>query len=513
MVHCQCLVASLLLALTSLSSTLLAAEAVPVPVSRVALPTKAAGASSRGLDEVISGRGLIKKRSEVKWPKEDKSQFQRGCSFWMRISHIYFTYKLCQLKSFVTRRSKEESEAAMNRLHEKNSDRFVDMCLTLRGFYIKTGQFLGTRYDFMPLVYCTKLATLSDSVPPMPEEVCRQIIEEEFEGEIEDHFTELNLSEVLGAASIAQVHKGVWRATGDPVAVKLQYPNAEIKMRKDLTNIRALAEFLQRTDLKFDVLSAIKELQSQIQYEFDFKREAANMDFAHKGLSKLKDVVIPKSVIAKERVLVMSFVEGENLSKLQEMKAGQNIPLSMRQSRGSKLFKKLALVYGTMFFKLSKMHADPNPGNISLKGANKVGLLDWGQCKDVTASLKRKMSNLVLALNARDKELIVESLFALGVRVAHPEDLDTVEAIAVTMLDTREMEGFPCDPFDERCASTANPITLMPPEIYFVVRSVQMLRGLSSAFQLSDFSLAETWAPLAIEFADREIVARTSKEG
>ena len=62
---------------------------------------------------------------------------------------------------------------------------------------------------------------------------------------------------------------------------------------------------------------------------------------------------------------MMSFVEGENLSKLQEMKAGQNIPLSMRQSRGSKLFKKLALVYGTMFFKLSKMHADPNPGNIS----------------------------------------------------------------------------------------------------------------------------------------------------
>ena len=48
------------------------------------------------------------------------------------------------------------------------------ICALPCGFYIKTGQFLGTRYDFMPLVYCTKLATLSDSVPPMPEEVCRR---------------------------------------------------------------------------------------------------------------------------------------------------------------------------------------------------------------------------------------------------------------------------------------------------------------------------------------------------
>lgn len=500
--HCCLTIAVLLL-------ILLVADAAAIGLNRVVLSGKTAGiaTSSSPLKTKVHGS----KTRGVKWPKEDMSQFKRGCVFWMRVGHIYFTYKLCQLKTFLLRRSKERADAAFEKLHEKNSDRFVDLCLELRGFYVKTGQFLGTRYDFMPRIYCTKLAMLSDSVPPMPKEVCRQIIEEEFEGDIADYFIELDLDKVLGAASIAQVHKGTWRATGEAVAVKLQYPNAETKMRRDLSNIRALAEILQRTDLKFDVLSAVKELQSQIQFEFDFKREASNMDFAHAGLSSLKDVVVPRSVRATDRVLVMSFVEGENLSKLQEMRAGQGIPLSIRQARGSKLFKKLAVAYGTMFFRLNKMHADPNPGNISLKGANKVGLLDWGQCKDVTASLKRKISNLVLAFNARDKELICDSLFALGVKVTDPEDQDTVEAIAVTMLDTREMEGFPCDPFDERCASIANPIKLMPPEIYFVVRSVQMLRGLISAFQITDFSLAEMWAPYAVEFADKSVVTRTIK--
>ena len=138
------------------------------------------------------------------------------------------------------------------------------------------------------------------------------------------------------------------------------------------------------------------------------------------------------------------------------------------------------------------MHADPNPGNISLNGG-KIGLLDWGQVKEVSSALKRRISNLIIAFNARDRELICDSLLALGVKVTHPEDRRTVEAIAVTMLDTREMEGFPCDPFDPKCASISNPITKMPADIYFVVRSVQMLRGLAAAFHLSDFSLAEYW--------------------
>ncbi len=438
------------------------------------------------------------------WLEDASFEVKRALSFWQQVIHIYGSYKLCQARAFVTRRDKAEQKAIIEALHDVNSDRLLDLCMNLRGFYIKTGQFLGTRYDFMPRIYCTKLQKLVDSVPPMPSDICRDIIEDDFGGDIDEIFDELDLEGVLGAASVAQVHKGIWKATGEPVAVKLQYPGVEVRMRRDLRNIRALAEFLQRLELKFDMLSAIKELQRQIRFEFDFPREAANMDFAHESLNRLKinDIRVPKSVAATERVLIMTYIDGVNLSQLAELKSDY-IPAAVKRAKGAKLFKKLAKVYGAMFFEMGKMHGDPNPGNISLKG-KQVGLVDWGQVKDVTPAFKKKVAKLVLAFNARDREGICKALFDVGVKVTHPEDKATVEAIAVTMLDTRIMEGYPSDPFDERCASFANPILLMPPEIYFLVRSVQMMRGLTSAFQL-DFSLAKEWGPLASKYARRKV--------
>ena len=66
-------------------------------------------------------------------------------------------------------------------------------------------------------------------------------------------------------------HKGI-------VAVKVQYPNAYPTMALDLGNVKTAAAFLQKTELKFDLTSAVKELAKQIKLEFDFTREARIMD-------------------------------------------------------------------------------------------------------------------------------------------------------------------------------------------------------------------------------------------
>ena len=98
---------------------------------------------------------------KVRWnSKDDMSQLQRALYFWRSVAQIYSSYKLCKLESFLTRRSKEEAQEAMQQLHDVNSDRLVEMCIFLKGFYVKTGQFLGTRYDFMPRIYCEKLHLL-----------------------------------------------------------------------------------------------------------------------------------------------------------------------------------------------------------------------------------------------------------------------------------------------------------------------------------------------------------------
>lgn len=52
---------------------------------------------------------------------------------------------------------------------------------------------------------------------------------------------------------------------------QVQYPGAEGVMMSDLRNLKALAWFLQKFELSFDILSSLRELSRQIKDEFDFR--------------------------------------------------------------------------------------------------------------------------------------------------------------------------------------------------------------------------------------------------
>jgi hypothetical protein len=74
------------------------------------------------------------------------------------------------------------------------------------------------------------------------------------------------------AAAVAHAAASGSVPDGGLVAVKIQYPGALQTMTIDLVNLRATSAFLQKTELKFDLLSAVEELQKQIHLEFDFMR-------------------------------------------------------------------------------------------------------------------------------------------------------------------------------------------------------------------------------------------------
>ena len=167
---------------------------------------------------------------------------------------------------------------------------------------------------------------------------------------------------------MAQVHLGVWRKTGEKVAVKIQYPTAERLMKGDLKNLRALAEFLQKTEFKFDLLSSIKELQKQIANEFDFITEARNMDYMYHELHKrVPEVTLPRSIFASRRALVMTYLDGDNLCRLAEFKdKDRNIPIWIKHRIGKGLLDVLAKAWGVMLFDLKFFNADPHPGISSM---------------------------------------------------------------------------------------------------------------------------------------------------
>lgn len=271
----------------------------------------------------------------------------------------------------------------------------------------------------------------------------------------------------------------------------------------DLKNLRFLAEFLQRTELKFDILSAIKELQKQIVNEFDFISEARNMNRVNKGLFKsVKEVIIPKSIFSTKKVLVMTYVDGENLCRLAEFNdkdSATAMPNWLKKKYGRNLLTILAKAWGEQIFVLNLMNSDPHPGNICInKNNGKIGLLDWGQVKVVSDKLAVDFSLMIQAMNSNDKYKIVKSLYNLGIEVENPLDIDSVSDIALTMLDTRLVPGYIVNPFDPLNGLKKNAVSKMPSELYFVVRTVQLLRGIAYAFDI-DFSLAKSWESYALK--------------
>jgi hypothetical protein len=76
------------------------------------------------------------------------------------------------------------------------------------------------------------------------------------------------------AAAVAHAAASGHVPDGGLVAVKIQYPGALQTMTLDLVNLRSVSAFLQKTELQFDLVSAVDELQKQIHLEFDFMRWA-----------------------------------------------------------------------------------------------------------------------------------------------------------------------------------------------------------------------------------------------
>lgn len=60
--------------------------------------------------------------------------------------------------------------------------------------------------------------------------------------------------------------------------MQVQYPNCLPTMMLDLKHIRVFAGYLRKTEIKFDLVSAVDELATQVRKEFDFEREALIMD-------------------------------------------------------------------------------------------------------------------------------------------------------------------------------------------------------------------------------------------
>jgi ubiquinone biosynthesis protein len=114
-----------------------------------------------------------------------------------------------------------------NRHTKPKPERVRDTFEELGTVFIKFGQILSERPDFIPKRYCEELAKLQDSVPPFDTEKAKEIVDSEVGL---DKFKEF-MEEPMASASIAQVHKAKLQK-GEEVVVKIRRPGIEEKVGK-----------------------------------------------------------------------------------------------------------------------------------------------------------------------------------------------------------------------------------------------------------------------------------------
>ncbi|XP_020882632.1 uncharacterized aarF domain-containing protein kinase 1 isoform X2 [Arabidopsis lyrata subsp. lyrata] len=392
------------------------------------------------------------------------------------------------------------------RQHEQAADNIYFMCSDLGGFFLKIAQLLA-KPDMAPAGWVKKLVTLCDQAPATPFDAIQLVLEKELGksiGEIFETFDE----KPLGSASIAQVHRARVKGNKMNVVVKVQHPGIERLMMTDIRNLQLFALYMQRTDIKFDLHSITKEMEKQIGYEFDFKREASAMErircFLYEN-NKKSPVLVPRVLrdMVTKRVLVMEYINGIPILSIgDEMaKRGINPHGKIAEAAKHNILSSLSRAYGQMILKSGFFHADPHPGNILICKGQEVALLDYGQVKELPDKLRLGYANLVIAMADDNASGVSQSFWEMGLHTVAKcvNEQQELLRLAQTLFDTKMPAGQTVlQPFSDDSSIKKIAVETFPEELFSVLRTVVLLRGLSVGMGVN-YSCAQQWRSMAEE--------------
>ncbi|CAK9040068.1 unnamed protein product [Durusdinium trenchii] len=383
------------------------------------------------------------------------------------------------------------------------SKRLQEALLDLGGFYVKTGQVLSTRVDLFSKPYTSRLRILQDSLPPVDAESIREIVSEELcgGGDLSELIRELD-DEPLGTASIAQVHRGVLN-DGREVAIKVLRPHMEPVLRGDVANLKLFALTL-RGRLPVDYYPVFCELERALDGELDFLSEAQSAlkvaaSIRHNALGKELEapLVVPLPIpgMATRKVLVMDFIKGTPLSKLEERakELGIDLGSSAGKALGRRILEALTTAYGRMVFSSGFIHGDPHPGNIFVLEGGKVALIDCGQVAQLFREQRLLVAEAVLAAAAYDGSRGMIELLAKCVRkfgVTFFEGQADEDACADVVFPG----GYSKEEFSDK--SPLRQLKSFPMELVLLGRASVLVKGVAARLDVA-WSVAKKWAPLA----------------
>ena len=330
-----------------------------------------------------------------------------------RIAAVFAKHGLTELFG------RPDEEGAVGR--RRQAKRLRNALEELGPTFAKLGQILSTRPDLLPSEFIEELATLQDHVPALTEEQVVAVMEQELGVPWEDVFETIE-PQPLAAGTIAEVHRAML-ASGDPVVVKIQRPEAKDLIEQDLALLEVFAEKVgERQGLKavIDMEAVFNHLSDSLHRELDFRQEASNMERMRGVIAPFSRLAVPVVMgeLSTSRLLVMQDVQGGPLSIAPEGAARHEAARQLLES-----FYKQIMVDG--FF-----HADPHPGNLMWQPVeDRLYFLDLGMVGEVGPEMREHMMLLLMAFWQEDTGFLTDvSLMLAGAIDRSDLDVDAFGA-------------------------------------------------------------------------------------
>lgn len=276
--------------------------------------------------------------------------------------------------------------------------------------FIKLGQIASTRPDLIPKDIIDELEKLQSNVPPFDFEDVKKVIEKSLDVKSEDVF--LSIEETpIGSASTGQVHKAV-TIEGQTVAVKVQRPNIERRVRNDLEilhHLATLAEQRMEWARRYHLTDMIEEFSEAILDELDYTIEANNADKIRKQFEQDSQIKVPEMIreLSTKNVLVMEFINGIPINHHEELEARGYSREVLAERLANSVFHQI-IVEG--FF-----HGDPHPGNVSVLENETIALMDFGMVGRLSQEMKYNFGTLLIGMMRKDASGVVKAIVKMGV--------------------------------------------------------------------------------------------------
>ncbi|MFI9005827.1 ABC1 kinase family protein [Actinosynnema sp. NPDC053489] len=276
--------------------------------------------------------------------------------------------------------------------------------------YVKVGQMLSTRPDFVSEATIEELGKLHDRVPAAPFAEFEPVLEEELGHAWERRFRHIDTDHPLGSASLAQVYRA--RLTdGRPVAVKVQRPGIGSVVRSDMAVLRRAARVVTAARPTFnavvDVHAMLDLIFESVGNELDFTAEAANMELGRAQAEEFDLITVPGVVTATPRVLVQDLAGGRSIRDVDHREFDDD------DERLAVAHDLLAFMYRS-YFVGRHFHADPHPGNVFVEPGRGAYLIDWGMIGRIDRPLSLKLALTLINIAQNDGEGAARAWVEMG---------------------------------------------------------------------------------------------------